>query len=90
MRIDYKGISHQLFTNEARCTPSGQISGQNGADSHLGTTSIPTIPQALHAPVRRKTKYNGGTQQLFSPAQSWWICQQFLYQYTRTDNQNKL
>ena len=48
---------------------SGKSIGQ-GAEGHLGMTSVPTVPVFKACLITLSIKYRGGQSQLFSPDQS--------------------
>lgn len=52
----------------AKLTPSGHMSGQNGADFHMGTTNVPRLEQALACLITRVTKNIGWVHQHTSSA----------------------
>ena len=64
------GISIQLMIKSEKLTPSAQIMGQKGAESHNGTIRVPDALQLRICNNTRGIRQTGGHTKLFSPAQS--------------------
>ena len=64
-----RGSSTTCFIKVAICLPSGNSNGQKGAETHCGTTRVPSAFVISACLSKHGTRCTGGHHQLFSPPQ---------------------